>query len=74
MLCSGASVTDIKNHLGHENVDSTMVYLHLDLSRRREVQKKFINYSQSTLAHDPKIEELIDWENKEETLAWLDSL
>ncbi len=51
-----------------------MVYLHLDLSRRREVQRKFIKYSQSTLAHDPKIEELIDWENKEETLAWLDSL
>jgi integrase/recombinase XerD len=74
MLCSGASVTDIKNHLGHENIDSTMVYLHLDLSRRRQVQRKFIKYSQSTLAHDPKIEELIDWENKEETLAWLDSL
>ncbi len=74
MLCSGASPTDIKNHLGHENIDSTMVYLHMNLSRRREVQKKFIEYSQATLAHDPKIEELIDWENKEETLAWLDSL
>ena len=48
--------------------------LHLDLTCRREVQRKFIKYSQSTLAHDPKIEELIDWENKEETLAWLDSL
>ena len=74
MLCSGASPTDIKNHLGHENINSTMVYLHMNLSRRREVQKKFIEYIQSSLAHDPKIEELIDWENKEETLAWLDSL
>jgi len=26
------------------------------------------------LAEDTKIEELIDWENKESVLAWLDSL
>lgn len=74
MLSSGHPVSDIKNHLGHENVQSTMLYLHLDLTRRREVQKKFIEYTQSLLAHDPKIDELIDWENEEETLNWLDSL
>ena len=50
------------------------VYLHMELSCKREVQKKFIEYTQSILTHDPKIEELIDWENKEETLKWLDSL
>jgi hypothetical protein len=38
------------------------------------VQRKFIKYTQSTLSDDPKIEELMDWENEEETLAWLDSL
>lgn len=74
MLASGSSTSEIKNHLGHENAQSTMVYLHMDLSRKREVQKKFIEYTQSILTHDPKIEELIDWENKEETLKWLDSL
>lgn len=74
MLCSGASISDIKNRLGHEKLQSTMIYLHLDLSRRRQVQKKFIEYTQSILAGDPKIEELLDWENKQETLAWLDSL
>jgi len=74
MLASGSSTSEIKNHLGHENVQSTMVYLHMDLSCKREVQKKFIEYTQSILSHDPKIEELIDWENKEETLRWLDSL
>jgi len=74
MLASGDSLSDIKNRLGHENIQSTMVYLHMDLTRRREVQKKFIEYTQSILTHDPKIEELIDWENKEDIMAWLDSL
>jgi integrase/recombinase XerD len=74
MLASGSSTSEIKNHLGHENAQSTMVYLHMDLSCKREVQKKFIEYTQSILAHDPKIEELIDWQNKEETLRWLDNL
>jgi hypothetical protein len=50
------------------------VYLKLNLSRKRQVQKKFIKYTQSILSDDPKIEELIDWENKEETLNWLDNL
>lgn len=74
MLCSGFSVADIRNRLGHEQIQSTMAYLHLDLSRRREIQRTFIQYTQASLTQDPKIEEFIDWEHKEETLAWLDSL
>jgi len=74
MLASGKALSDVKNHLGHENVESTMVYLHMDLKTKRDVQKKFIQSTQSTLNHDPKIDELIDWEHKKETLAWLDSL
>jgi len=74
MLMSGASLTEIKNHLGHEKLGSTMVYLHLDLPKRRDVQKRFIEYAQSDLNNDPKINELIDWKNKEKTLNWLDSL
>jgi len=74
MLASGKSVSDVKNHLGHENSESTMIYLHMDLKTKRQAQKKFIEYSQSTIKHDPKIDDLIDWENKKETLAWLDSL
>ncbi len=74
MIASGKSVSDVKNHLGHENVQSTMIYLKMDLRTKRAVQKKFIEYHQSTLKHDPKIDELIDWEHKKETLAWLDSL
>jgi site-specific recombinase XerD len=74
MLCAGDPVSDIKNHLGHEDIQSTMVYLQMDLTRRREVQKKFLQYTQSILTHDPKIDELIDWQNRTETLAWLDSL
>ena len=74
MLYEGSDLSKIRNRLGHENVQSTMIYLHMDLSHKREVQKKFIKYTQSTLTDGPKIKKLMDWENEEETLAWLDSL
>jgi len=74
MLCAGFSATDIRNRLGHETVQSTMNYLHLDLSRRRYTQNRFLQYSQSSLVQDPKIDELIDWEHRQDTLAWLDTL
>jgi len=74
MLMLGHAITDIKNRLGHENIQSTMIYLNMDLTRKREVQRKFIEYTQSTIAQDTKIEELIDWENKKSVLAWLDNL
>ena len=74
MLASGKSGSDVKNHLGHESIQSTMIYLKMNLRTKRAVLKKFIEYSQSTLKHDPKIDELIDWEHKKETLDWLDSL
>jgi len=51
-----------------------MIYLHLDLSHRKRIQKKFITHTQSLLNQDDKIDELINWENREETLNWLDSL
>ena len=74
MLCCGQSISDIKNRLGHDNIQSTTIYLQLDLTHRKQVQKKFIDYTQSLLIDDPKIEELIGWENKKEILQWLDTL
>ena len=74
MQAKGDPVSDIKNRLGHKSVESTMVYLHIDLSRKRDIQKKFIEYTQSKIIHDKEIDELIDWKNNEETLTWLDSL
>ena len=73
MLGTGHSLTDIKNHLGHENLQSTMIYLKMDLSRKRELQKNFIVYTQN-LTQDEKLDELLDWENEQETLNWLDTL
>jgi site-specific recombinase XerD len=73
MLASGVSITDIKNHLGHENLQSTMIYLQLNLTRKRELQKKFIEYTQNQ-TKDHKLDQLLDWENEQDTLAWLDSL
>ncbi len=74
MLASGAPITDIKNRLGHENIQSTMTYLKMEMRQKREVQKKFQEYTQSLLSQDPQIEELVDWEKKDEILTWLDSL
>ena len=74
MLYRGDSLSEIRNHLGHEDIQSTSIYLHLDLNRKRQIQKRFIEYMQSVLTRDPKIEELLDWENKEDIITWLDSL
>jgi integrase/recombinase XerD len=74
MIAEGRPISDIKNRLGHENVQSTMVYLQMDLSQKRVLQKNFIQFTRQHLMSDPKIDELIQWENKEDILAWLDSL
>jgi site-specific recombinase XerD len=74
MLADGAAITDIKNRLGHENINSTMTYLKMEIRQKRQVQKRFLQYTQSVLSKDPKIEELADWENKDEILTWLDSI
>ncbi len=74
MLLAGKPLSEIKNRLGHENIQSTMTYLHMELTHKRDVQKKFIEYSAKIIKQDPKIEDLIDWENKQNTLAWLDTL
>ncbi|MBA7680314.1 Tyrosine recombinase XerD [subsurface metagenome] len=74
MLYEGHTLSEISNHLGHEDIQSTTIYLHLDLKRKREIQKNLIEYMKSVITYDPKIEELLSWENKEDIMAWLDSL
>ena len=74
LLYQGEAITDIKNRLGHDNIQSTTLYLHLDLNRKRHIQKHFIRYMQSVLTDDPKIDELLHWENKGDIIAWLDTL
>jgi integrase/recombinase XerD len=74
MLARGQSAADVKNRLGHDNLQSTMTYLHLDLTLRRQIQKGFINYMQSVITLDPKIEELLQWESDKDMIAWLDNL
>ena len=74
MLSAGASITDIQNRLGHVNIDSTMVYLKMEMRQKREVQKQFLRHTQSSLSEDAKVAEIVDWDNKEEMLAWLDNL
>ena len=74
MLAAGCSVTDIKNQLGHEDIQSTMVYLQMDLSRRRKIQQRFTEYTQAVLSRNAAIEALIAQEEKEDIMTWLDSL
>lgn len=74
LLYQGEPITDIQNRLGHDNIQSTTIYLHLDLNRKRHIQKRFIRYMQSVLTDDSKIEELLQWENEGDLMEWLDSL
>ena len=74
MLARGCSIIDIKNHLGHNNAESTMVYLKLNPARKKLIQQKFVQHTQSLLPQDPNIDELIDWKNKKDIMDWLDSL
>ena len=74
MLYSGHPITDIKNHLGHDSIQSTTIYLHLDLDKRRHIQRRFDRHMQSVLDDDLKIDELLQWENEGDLMTWLDSL
>ena len=74
MLHNGYPITDIKNQLGHDNIQSTTIYLHLDLDRRRHIQRQFMRHMQSALAGDSKIDELLHYENEGDLMVWLDSL
>lgn len=74
MLAQGKDLTQIKNRLGHQKLETTMGYLRLDLHAKADLQKTFIEFTASRIAFDKKVEELIDSEAKEETLAWLDTL
>lgn len=68
MLTAGCSVTDIKNKLGHENIQSTMVYLQMDLSQRKKVQQRFAEYTESVLSRNAAIEELIAGQEKDDIM------
>jgi len=59
LLYRGKDITEIKNRLGHDNLQSTMTYLQLDLNRRRHIQRGFIKYMQSLINDDPKIDQLL---------------
>ena len=74
LLQRGRDITEIKNRLGHDNIQSTMAYLHLDLNRRRRIQKDFIRYMQSVIHDDKKIDRLLQWKGDKDILKWLDSL
>ena len=74
LLYRGKDIAHIRNRLGHDNLQSTSIYLHLDLNRRRHIQKQLIRHMDSVLTSDPKIEQLLRWESKAHILKWLDDL
>jgi DNA-binding transcriptional MerR regulator len=74
MLAKGESLSDIRNQLGHEDIQSTAVYLQLDLPRRRQIQQNCTHYTKSILVRNAEIEELIDNKDKDDIMKWLDSL
>lgn len=74
MLTSGSSLSDIRIQLGHEDLKATMVYLQLDLTHKRKVQKKFVEFNRSVLIDHPEIEALFNNQNTNDIMVWLDSL
>jgi site-specific recombinase XerD len=74
LLYQGKPESEIQRRLGHDNIESTMVYLHLDLNRRRHIQREFIRHMDSVLTLDPKIDELLEWESDIDLMTWLDNL
>jgi site-specific recombinase XerD len=74
LLYQGKSTSEIQKRLGHDNLQSTMIYLHLDLHRRRHIQKAFVRHMDSVLTLDPKIDELLKWESDHDLMTWLDNL
>jgi len=74
LLYRGRHLTEIMNRLGHDNLKTTSIYLQLDLRHRTDIQKKLIRYFESILTLNPKIEELLGWENDDDLMSWLDSL
>ena len=46
----------------------------MDLSRRRKIQERFTEYTQSVLSRNATIEALIEQEEKDDIMTWLDSL
>ena len=51
-----------------------MTYLHLDLNHKRHIQRELVEHMQSVLGDDPKLDELLQWENEKDFMKWLDSL
>jgi hypothetical protein len=51
-----------------------MVYLQMDLSRRRKIQERFTEYTQAVLKRNATIETLIAQDEKDDIMTWLDSL
>jgi site-specific recombinase XerD len=74
MLYEGKNLAHVRNQLGHDSMQSTMIYTHMDIKRKRQIQKRFIRYMDSTLSEDPKLNELLSWENEKDLMDWLDSL
>ncbi len=74
LLYQGKAITEIQNRLGHDNAQSTDIYLHLDINCRRHIQRQVMKYMQSVLTADPKIDELLQWESDKDIMSWLDSL
>lgn len=74
MLNTGYALTDIKTRLGHEHLESTMIYLNLGISLKKKIQKEYIDHTKSLMNQDRKLDELLDWNDRDNILSWLDRL
>ena len=64
----------VKSSPGVFYSEPLQVYLHMDINRRKLIQKKFSKYTKSLLEHNAEIEELIDKKEEGDIMDWLDDL
>ena len=74
LLDQGKDITEIQNSLGHDNVQSTTIYLHLSLNRKTHIQKQLMKYMESILSLDPKITAWLNQQEEVDILKWLDKI
>lgn len=74
LLYQGKDITEIQNFLGHDNVQSTTIYLHLSLNRKRHIQKQLMKHMESILSLDPKITAWLNQQEEVDILKWLDKI
>lgn len=72
MIRQGCSLLEVKVRLGHSSLESTLKYLNLDLTVKRERMKEFVCFINQSIGEECLAP--IDWNSDKEVLEYLKNL